>query len=138
MPLTRIEADSRDAFVDRHIGPREAELSAMLAAVGVGSLGELIDRAVPAAIRTVRPLHLPPARTEAEALAALHALAKRNRPATSLIGMGYYGTHTPPVILRNVLENPGWYTAYTPYQAEVSQGRLPRRLQDARRAGSGR
>jgi glycine dehydrogenase len=124
MPLTRIEAETRDAFADRHIGPREGELAAMLAAVGVGSLDELIDRAVPAAIRTARPLALPPARTEAEALASLRAMAERNRPATSLIGMGYHGTHTPPVILRNVLENPGWYTAYTPYQAEVSQGRL--------------
>ena len=124
MQPTRIEADTREAFADRHIGPREAELATMLAAVGVDSLDALIDRAVPAAIRTARPLALPPARTEAEALAALRALAQRNRPATSLIGMGYYGTHTPPVILRNVLENPGWYTAYTPYQAEVSQGRL--------------
>ena len=124
MPLTRIEAETREAFAGRHIGPREAELAAMLAAVGVGSLDELIDRAVPAAIRTARPLALPPARTEAEALATLRAMAERNRPATALIGMGYHGTHTPPVILRNVLENPGWYTAYTPYQAEVSQGRL--------------
>ena len=79
---------------------------------------------MPAAIRTARPLALPRARSEAEALAALRGMAQHNRLATSLIGMGYYGTHTPPVILRNVLENPGWYTAYTPYQAEVSQGRL--------------
>src|SRR6476469_8139972 len=121
---TRIEAETRQPFADRHIGPREAELAAMLAAVGVGSLDELIDRTVPAAIRTPQPLRLPPARTEAEALAARRAMAQRNRPATSLIGMGYYGTHTPPVILRNVLENPGWYTAYTPYQAEIAQGRL--------------
>ena len=121
---TRIEAETRQPFADRHIGPREAELATMLAAVGVGSLDELIDRTVPAAIRTRHPLRLPPARTEAEALATLRAMAQRNRPATSLIGMGYYGTHIPPVILRNVLENPGWYTAYTPYQAEVSQGRL--------------
>ena len=101
----------------------------MLAAVGVGSLEELIERTVPAAIRSERTLALPPARTEAGALAALRAMAGRNRVATSLIGMGYYGTHTPPVILRNVLENPGWYTAYTPYQAEVSQGRLEARAQ---------
>src|SRR5262245_32276183 len=110
---TRIEAETGEAFADRHIGPRASDLATMLQTVGVGSLDELIGRTVPTAIRTSRPLALPPARTEAEALAALRALAQRNRPATSLIGMGYYGTHTPPVILRNVLENPGWYTAYT-------------------------
>ncbi|MEK0083595.1 aminomethyl-transferring glycine dehydrogenase [Benzoatithermus flavus] len=127
MPLQtmpRVERDNRESFVSRHIGPREDEIGAMLAAIGVGSLDELIERTVPAAIRSTRPLDLPPARTEAEALAALRAIASRNRVCTSLIGMGYYGTHTPAVILRNVLENPGWYTAYTPYQAEVSQGRL--------------
>jgi glycine dehydrogenase len=121
---TAIEQETQDSFADRHIGPRGDELATMLAAVGVGSLEELIERTVPAAIRSERTLALPPARTEAGALAALRAMAGRNRVATSLIGMGYYGTHTPPVILRNVLENPGWYTAYTPYQAEVSQGRL--------------
>src|SRR5687768_4756154 len=121
---TKIERQTRESFAQRHIGPREDEIGAMLAVVGVGSLGELIDRTVPAAIRSERPLDLPPARTEAEALAALRAMAQRNRVATSLIGTGYHGTHTPAVILRNVLENPGWYTAYTPYQAEVSQGRL--------------
>ncbi|MFO1036060.1 MAG: aminomethyl-transferring glycine dehydrogenase [Geminicoccaceae bacterium] len=113
-----------DPFVDRHIGPRAAEIEAMLAAVGAASLDDLIAKAVPAAIRTSRPLQLPDALTEAEALATLQGMAGRNRIATSLIGMGYHGTHTPPVILRNLLENPGWYTAYTPYQAEVSQGRL--------------
>ena len=96
----------------------------MLEVVGAASLDELIDRTAPAAIRTERPLALPPAIGEDQALAALRALAGRNRVLTSMIGMGYYGTHTPSVILRNVLENPGWYTAYTPYQAEVSQGRL--------------
>ena len=113
-----------DAFVDRHIGPREGELAGMLAVVGADSLDDLIARTVPAAIRSERKLVLPPALTEAEALATLRAMAARNRIAISLIGMGYHGTHTPGVILRNVLENPGWYTAYTPYQAEVSQGRL--------------
>ena len=96
----------------------------MLEVVGAGSLDELIERTTPAAIRTERPLALPPAISEDQALAALRALAGRNRVLTSMIGMGYYGTLTPSVILRNVLENPGWYTAYTPYQAEVSQGRL--------------
>ena len=121
---TRIETETRDPFVDRHLGPGPDELAAMLAVVGATSLDELTTRVVPATIRTDRALALPAARTEAEALAALRAIAHRNRIATSMIGMGYYGTHTPPVILRNVLESPGWYTAYTPYQAEVSQGRL--------------
>ena len=113
-----------DPFVDRHIGPRAAEIDAMLEAVGATSLDDLIEKAVPVAIRSTRPLQLPDALTEAEAISTLQAMADRNRVATSLIGMGYYGTHTPPVVLRNLLENPGWYTAYTPYQAEVSQGRL--------------
>lgn len=115
---------NREAFADRHIGPREAEIAAMLRAVEAQSLDDLIEKVVPAAIRSTKPLTLPPAQTEAEALAGLKAMASRNRIATSLIGMGYCGTHLPPVILRNLLENPGWYTAYTPYQAEVSQGRL--------------
>jgi glycine dehydrogenase len=119
--LAELEAP---AFAGRHIGPDEAEIAAMLEVVGVGSLDELIDRTAPDAIRTDRPLELPPAIRESQALARLSALAKRNRVLTSMIGMGYYGTFTPSVILRNVLENPGWYTAYTPYQAEVSQGRL--------------
>ena len=96
----------------------------MLATVGVESLDELVDRAVPEAIRDRTPLDLPTGLTEAEALARLRALADRNEVFTSLIGMGYSGTITPPVILRNVLENPAWYTAYTPYQPEISQGRL--------------
>jgi glycine dehydrogenase len=125
--MTRVslaELEAPGAFVGRHIGPDEPEVAAMLETVGAGSLDELIEHAAPAAIRTERPLALPPAIGEDQALAALRALASRNRVLTSMIGMGYYGTHTPSVILRNVLENPGWYTAYTPYQAEVSQGRL--------------
>ncbi|HEX5079409.1 MAG TPA: aminomethyl-transferring glycine dehydrogenase [Geminicoccaceae bacterium] len=118
------ELEAPGAFVRRHIGPDEAEIGAMLEVVGAGSLDELIERATPPAIRTARPLALPPAISEDRALATLHGLAARNRLLTSMIGMGYYGTFTPSVILRNVLENPGWYTAYTPYQAEVSQGRL--------------
>jgi glycine dehydrogenase len=96
----------------------------MLDALGVGSLEELVDRVVPASIRWDKPLELPAAVTEREALDRLRSLAEQNEVATSLIGMGYHDTITPPVILRNVLENPGWYTAYTPYQPEISQGRL--------------
>jgi len=112
------------AFVDRHIGPRPDDVARMLDRIGAPSLDALIDQAVPATIRTARPLDLPPARSEAEVLAALHAIADRNTVVTSMIGLGYHGTHTPAVIRRNVLENPGWYTSYTPYQPEISQGRL--------------
>ncbi len=112
------------AFVDRHVGPRGAQLAAMLDVVGAASLHELVEDAVPASIRTDRPLELPPARTEPEVLAELRRLAGRNRVATSMLGQGYHGTVTPAVIRRNVLENPAWYTAYTPYQPEISQGRL--------------
>jgi len=117
-------APAVDAFVGRHIGPSEAEVSEMLTALGVGSLDALVEQSVPAAIRLQRDLQLPAAATEPQALMELRAIANANRVRRSLIGMGYYGTHTPPVVLRNVLENPGWYTAYTPYQAEISQGRL--------------
>jgi glycine dehydrogenase len=120
--LTELEA--ADAFARRHIGPDDAEIEAMLEVVGASSLPDLIERTTPAAIRSSRPLGLPPALSEDQALATLRELAARNRVLTSMIGMGYYGTFTPSVVLRNVLENPGWYTAYTPYQAEVSQGRL--------------
>ena len=112
------------AFVDRHVGPRGDDVARMLAVVGAPSLDALIAEAVPAAIRSDRPLALPAARGEAEVADALRALADRNRVVTSMIGLGYHGTTTPPVIRRNVLENPGWYTSYTPYQPEISQGRL--------------
>jgi glycine dehydrogenase len=111
-------------FADRHIGPSRAERAEMAETVGYSSVRALIDAAVPAAIRTGRPLSLPPALTEVQALARLRQLAAGNQVLTSMIGLGYYGTVTPGVILRNVLENPGWYTAYTPYQPEISQGRL--------------
>ena len=96
----------------------------MLAALGVASLDDLLDQAVPASIRDDKPLEVEGALSEPEAIARLRALADRNQVFTSLIGQGYHGTHTPGVILRNVLENPAWYTAYTPYQPEISQGRL--------------
>ncbi len=111
-------------FADRHIGPRGGDVDRMLAAVGYDDLAALVDAAVPAAIRTRRPLELPPARSEAQVLAALRGMAGENRPLVPMIGQGYYGTVTPAVIRRNVLENPAWYTSYTPYQAEISQGRL--------------
>ncbi len=120
--LAALEAS--DGFVGRHIGPSEAEIAAMLREVGAPSLDELADRAVPPAIRLGRPLDLPAPVDEAGILTELRALAARNVAVKSLIGLGYHGTHTPPVIQRNVLENPGWYTAYTPYQAEIAQGRL--------------
>ena len=112
------------AFAARHIGPRESDLPEMLATVGTSSLDALADAAVPAVIRTHLDVAIPAAATEAEVLAELRALAAGNEVFTSLIGQGYYGTHVPSVIQRNVLENPAWYTAYTPYQPEISQGRL--------------
>jgi glycine dehydrogenase len=111
-------------FADRHLGPRPEDVEAMLATLGVATLEELIEQAVPKSIRADQPLSLPDARSEPEVLATLRRLAGRNQVITSLIGTGYSGTHTPGVILRNVLENPAWYTAYTPYQPEISQGRL--------------
>lgn len=111
-------------FVDRHVGLDAAATRRMLEVVGFGSVEELVDAAIPESIRWDGALDLPAAATEAEALAELRALAARNTVAVSMIGLGYYGTHTPAVIRRNVLENPAWYTAYTPYQSEISQGRL--------------
>jgi glycine dehydrogenase len=116
--------EATDSFVARHIGPGEADIAAMLRTVGVADLDELAARALPASIRAAAPLALPPPLDEAGTLAELAALAARNATVKSLIGLGYHGTHTPAVIRRNVLENPGWYTAYTPYQSEISQGRL--------------
>src|SRR5213595_1466253 len=113
-----------NSFARRHIGPNEGEVAAMLSDIGFESLGTLIDAAVPKNIRLDRPLNLPEAKSEMEALAELRMIAKRNKVARSFIGAGYYDCVTPPVIQRNILENPGWYTAYTPYQAEIAQGRL--------------
>jgi glycine dehydrogenase len=117
-------ATQKDEFLLRHIGPRPADLVEMLRVVRATSLDELIEQTVPAAIRTSRPLELAPPLTEHEVLTELRRLGGRNRRVRAYIGMGYAEAILPPVIQRNVLENPGWYTAYTPYQAEISQGRL--------------
>ncbi|MEV4514823.1 aminomethyl-transferring glycine dehydrogenase [Dactylosporangium sp. NPDC049525] len=111
-------------FASRHIGPSPDEQSRMLKTVGYDSVEALMTAAIPGSIRWHQPLALPPAASEAEVLGELRALASANRTLVSMIGVGYYGTHTPPVIMRNVLEDPSWYTAYTPYQPEISQGRL--------------
>ena len=113
-----------DTFARRHIGPDAAELAEMLKALGLSSLAELADAAVPAHIRLAAPLNLPAPLAEFEALARCGASRAKNQVFRSFIGMGYHDTITPPVIQRNILENPGWYTQYTPYQAEISQGRL--------------
>jgi glycine dehydrogenase len=121
-PLHALE--QQNAFIGRHIGPSADEAAAMMAELGVDSLAALIDETVPGSIRVKQPIALGPPKTEAEVLTELKAIAGQNQIKRSLIGMGYHDTLTPNVILRNVLENPGWYTAYTPYQPEVSQGRL--------------
>ncbi|PJE97836.1 glycine dehydrogenase (aminomethyl-transferring) [Streptomyces carminius] len=122
LPLAELEHGT--PFEERHIGPDAGERAKMLAQVGYGSLDELTAAAVPGVIRSTEALDLPAARGEAEVLAELRSLAARNQVLHSMIGLGYHGTFTPPVIMRNVLENPAWYTAYTPYQPEISQGRL--------------
>lgn len=111
-------------FVARHNGPGEAQQQAMLDVVNATSVEHLIEETVPAAIRLPSPLSLEEAKSEADMLSSIKAIASKNQIKRSFIGQGYYGTYTPNVILRNVLENPGWYTAYTPYQPEISQGRL--------------
>ena len=121
-PLSNLE--QTDDFVTRHVGPRDDDVSDMLRQIGVASIDELIETAVPDSILDTSPLELSASRTESNVLAELRDMADANRVMKSLIGMGYYNCITPPVILRNVLENPGWYTAYTPYQPEISQGRL--------------
>ena len=118
------ELEQRDRFTHRHIGPSEQDIDEMLQTLGMLSLDELTDKAVPDSIRMSGELDLPESRTEIEVLDELRGLAKRNTVAKSMIGMGYHSTILPGVIQRNLLENPGWYTAYTPYQPEVSQGRL--------------
>lgn len=122
-PLASAEL-APDDFAQRHIGPRPQEIEEMLAVLGYDSLTALIDRAVPAEIRMKRPLTLGSPRSETEALEELKSIAEQNHVFRSFIGMGYSDCITPPVIQRNILENPGWYTQYTPYQPEISQGRL--------------
>jgi glycine dehydrogenase len=116
--------DTHSDFIPRHIGPSADDQARMLAAVGADSLDALIEQVVPGKIRLTTPLDLPAARDEVDVLAELKRLAGQNKVFRNYIGQGYYGTHVPNVILRNILENPAWYTAYTPYQPEISQGRL--------------
>ncbi len=118
------ELEQADAFVSRHIGPDEAEISRMLGVLGHDSLDAFTQAIVPSSIAGTGKLDLPGSLTEVDALAKIRAIADKNTVFRSFIGQGYYGTHTPNVILRNILENPAWYTAYTPYQAEISQGRM--------------
>ena len=113
-----------DSFVHRHVGPDSDDVASMLRVLGYGSLDELIDRTIPERIRFRRALDLPKGMTEPEVLAHFRAIAAKNQVFRSFIGMGYSDCITPPVIQRNIIENPGWYTAYTPYQAEIAQGRL--------------
>jgi glycine dehydrogenase len=122
LPLGDLENPSE--FIARHIGISAADEAHMLSVIGEASRRALIDSIVPRSIARARPMELPAAVTEAAALAELKAMAQKNQVLKSFIGQGYYGTHTPGVILRNILENPAWYTAYTPYQAEISQGRM--------------
>src|SRR5215468_8229139 len=117
-------ADAATIFVPRHIGPTPSDVAAMLELLGYDSLDALIDATVPAGIRLGRPLAIHQSMSEHDALENLRNIAKRNQVTRSYLGLGYYDCITPPVIQRNVLENPGWYTAYTPYQAEIAQGRL--------------
>ena len=109
-------------FVKRHNGPGTEEAVKMLEAIGVKSMDELIDKTLPKVIRFKTPLELPDGMSEYEYLSNVKALLSKNKLYKSYIGMGFYNTHTPAVILRNIFENPGWYTSYTPYQAEISQG----------------
>src|SRR5436190_7575701 len=118
------EKDRVDSFAHRHIGPNKPARAAMLTELGFENLDELIDATVPKNIRLDGALNLPEAKSENQALEELRNLARKNIVARSFIGAGYSDSITPPVIQRNILENPGWYTAYTPYQAEIAQGRL--------------
>ena len=123
-PTSLHELEDHGEFVMRHIGPRDEQVERMLEVIGVSSLDELIASTLPPTIQLDEPLDLAEACTETDTLARLQEIASQNRIQHSMIGMGYHETILPPVIQRNVLENPGWYTAYTPYQAEISQGRL--------------
>lgn len=120
----KLNIDYQEKFQSRHIAPNEADTAQMLKAVGVNSLDELIGQTIPEKIRLKAPLNLPPAKSEFDYLAALKQTASKNKLFKSYIGQGYYDVIVPGVIQRNILENPGWYTQYTPYQAEIAQGRL--------------
>ena len=122
--LRSVPLSGADSFIPRHVGPSEVEVGEMLTQLGYDSLDALIDATIPAAIRLTRPLAIHGARSEHDALAAMRQIAGKNKVFRSFLGYGYHDTRTPPVVQRNVLENPGWYTAYTPYQAEIAQGRL--------------
>ena len=121
-PLSALENPAE--FAARHLGPDVADEAHMLSVIGAASRRALIEAIVPASIARSQLMQLPAPVGEAQALAELRAIAQQNRVLKSFIGQGYHGTHTPGVILRNILENPAWYTAYTPYQAEISQGRM--------------
>ena len=124
MKQTLQELVNNQEFIQRHIGPDVAETEQMLSYLGLSSLDELLEQTVPNKIRLPEELAIPDARSEQQALEDIAKYAQMNQVCTSYIGMGYYPARTPTVILRNVLENPGWYTAYTPYQPEIAQGRL--------------
>ncbi|MBZ0134415.1 MAG: glycine dehydrogenase (aminomethyl-transferring), partial [Rhodanobacter sp.] len=119
-PTSLRDLEHHGAFIERHIGPDDAEIAQMLRVIGHDSLESMTDAIVPGSIKSAAPLALPEAITEEAALAKIRAIAGKNQVFRSFIGQGYYGTLTPNVILRNILENPAWYTAYTPYQAEIS------------------
>jgi glycine dehydrogenase len=120
----KIDSQYQEKFESRHNGPDALQIEEMLKTVKASSVDDLIDQTVPKNIKLKKPLNLPPARTEYEFLHEFKQLASKNKVFKSFIGTGYYPNYTPGVILRNILENPGWYTAYTPYQAEIAQGRL--------------
>ena len=124
MRQTLDQLTAKDEFISRHIGVDKLAQESMLSSIGATTLEELIERTVPASIRRDQLLNLGEPMREIDVLAQLRLIANKNTVRTSLIGMGYYNTITPPVIARNVLENPAWYTSYTPYQPEISQGRL--------------
>ena len=124
MPFTPTDYLPYDFANRRHIGPSPEEMAEMLEVLGVATLDELIDQTVPASIRSKEPLEFGKAKSEREWLWHIKQVAKKNKVFTTMIGQGYHGAITPPAIQRNILENPAWYTAYTPYQPEISQGRL--------------
>ncbi|HEU0111409.1 MAG TPA: glycine dehydrogenase (aminomethyl-transferring), partial [Flavisolibacter sp.] len=121
--MSLFDAQSKE-FQQRHVGPNENETQQMLNVIGVSSIDELVNQTVPPSIRMERDLDLPAAMSEAEYLNHIKEVSLKNKVFKNYIGQGYYDTITPSVILRNIFENPAWYTQYTPYQAEISQGRL--------------